>query len=689
MRKERLALSLLQIALLAACAQRPDADGPDAGGGAVTGAGPTFACPPGAVETDAGCEPAGVPPGRCGSGFAPDGAQGCVPVLPKEAGPPGQMAVPGETAWREVAPCGAGPWGSAPVDETTEFVDAAYAGADSDGTEARPWTTIQDAVDHAREGALIAIAEGSYVEELLIWGQPVRLWGRCPARVEIVGPPGAAIVVQLDRGASAAEIHDLAVRGQGIGLGVRNARDVVVERVWIHDTSDVGLLAAGPETGTSVTVRGALVEHTTGAGMVVADAAVTLEGTVLRDIDLAAGDPEHPFDGHAMAMQVESSERRASVTARSVVVERVGGLGIRLSGADGVVEDSVVRDVAWLAADMPGTGLASTHIPGLDPGTLTVRGSALERNHTAAIAMIGAEATIEATVVRDTGAGSAEGDPGGAGLYAEPSRVDGRPARVALRHVLVERSRERGIVVNGSDVEIDGLLVRELVPGASDYGAGIEIAHDQRRANVRVSGSAVEGSYGTGIAVFGADAALDSTVVRDTRPLPSSQDLGRGVNVQSLPELGERGSARVRNVLIERNRDVGLFLSDSDATVESTTIADTLGRALDGGNGYGIIAYNDETGLANVLVRDSVMARSAGAGIYNHGATVQIASTTFTCEPLDIVRDVDELSPAVYEDLGGNVCGCEGRTIDCKAEPTRLEPPRALPPPPPLPTGEG
>ncbi|WP_437505424.1 hypothetical protein [Sorangium sp. So ce1099] len=687
MRQRRLALSLLPMALLAACAQLPEPPEPD--GGAGTGAGPTFPCPPGAVETGAGCEPAGVPPGRCGSGFAPDGAQGCVPVLPEEASPPGQMAIPGEAAWRDVAPCGTGPWGGAPIDETTEFVDAAYAGADSDGTEARPWTTIQEAVDDADEGAVIAIAEGSYVEDVLIaWG-PVRLWGRCPARVEIVGPTPGGVALQVERGASATEIHDLAVRGQGIGLGVRNARDVVVERVWIHDTSAIGLVASGEATATSLTVRGALVEHATGAGVVVADAAVTLEGTVLRDIDLATEDPDYPLNGHALAVQVQSIERRASVTARSVVIERVGGIGIRFSGADGVVEDSVVRDVAWLAADMPGAGLTATHVRGSDPGTLTVRGSALERNHTAAIAVIGAEATVEATVVRDTGSEPAEGDPGlGMGLYAEPSRVDGRPSRVALRHVLVERSRERGVVVNGSDVEIDGLLVRELVPGAPDYGAGIEIAHDQRRANVQVRGSAVEGSYGTGIAVFGADAALDSTVVRDTRPLPSNQEVGRGVNVQSLPDRGERGSARLRNVLIERNSDSGLYLNDSDAAVESTTIADTLGRTLDGRNGWGIIAYNNETGQANVLVRDSVIERSAAAGIYNLGATVQIASTTFTCEPLDLVNHVDERSPAVYEDLGGNVCGCEGRTIDCRAEPTSIEPPRALPPPPPLPATE-
>ena len=36
------------------------------------------------------------------------------------------------------------------------------AGADADGTEQRPWPTIQQAVDAADPAAIIAIAEGSY-----------------------------------------------------------------------------------------------------------------------------------------------------------------------------------------------------------------------------------------------------------------------------------------------------------------------------------------------------------------------------------------------------------------------------------------------------------------------------------------------------------------------------------------------
>ncbi|AUX43480.1 hypothetical protein SOCE26_049290 [Sorangium cellulosum] len=673
-----LAALVLVAALMAACAGDPaPAPGSEVGAGAgAGGSAPVFPCPPGEAEVGAGCEPAGVPPGRCGSGFAPDGAQGCAPILPEEPCPPGQMAVPGEAACREVAPCGAGRWGDAPIDEATQFVDAAYAGQDSDGTEARPWTSIQDAILRADEGALVAIAAGSYAEEVTIQGDPVRLWGRCPELVEIVGPPGA-MALTVDRGASATEIRSLAVRGQDIGIGVVNATDVVIERVWVHETGDVGLLAAGLNTATSVALRGSLVEHTAGAAVAVMDADVRLEGTVLRDVDVGTADV---FEGHSMAMQVESFNRRASGTVRSVVVERVGGLGIRFSSADGVVEDSVFRDVAWQSADRPGAALAATHAEGLEPGTLAVRGSLVERSQTAAIALIGADVHIEATVVRDTGPDLTEGASGiGVGIIVAPSTVDTHPVRATIRHSLVEQSHVRGVGLHGAEVEIDGLRVRGVVPSQPDLGGGIEIQHDQRRANVALRGSVVEDAYGAGIAVFSSDVTVDSTVVRDTRPLPS-RDFGRGINVSPIPGLGERGSVRLRNARLERNLDGGLVVIDSDATVESTAIVDTLGRALDGTNGCGIIAYNDETGQANVLLQDSVIERSAGSGVFNIGATVKIASTTFTCEPLDLATHVDEGYAAVYEDLGGNTCGCEGRTIACQTKPSRFEPPRALPP---------
>src|SRR4030095_6383047 len=95
---------------------------------------------------DGSCIRPGVLPDGCAEGFAHDGEYGCDPIVPPDACPLGLMAVPGETPACPVSPCGAGRWGDIPVDANTIYVDGTYAGLDSDGSEARPWTTVSDAV---------------------------------------------------------------------------------------------------------------------------------------------------------------------------------------------------------------------------------------------------------------------------------------------------------------------------------------------------------------------------------------------------------------------------------------------------------------------------------------------------------------------------------------------------------------
>src|SRR5262249_40821126 len=126
-----------------------------------------------------GCAPVGVPADACAPGFSHDGAHACDPILPASPCDAGSVAFLGETECHEVAPCGEGTWGDVPVEATTVFVDAAYAGGASDGSMARPWTAVGDAVAAASSGAVVAIAAGSYPEVVTI-AKPVRLWGRCP-----------------------------------------------------------------------------------------------------------------------------------------------------------------------------------------------------------------------------------------------------------------------------------------------------------------------------------------------------------------------------------------------------------------------------------------------------------------------------------------------------------------------------
>src|SRR5688572_13315234 len=74
--------------------------------GACVAPGPSLPCPPGEWERDGACVAAGIPPDGCGAGFVHDGDRGCEPVLPPVPCSEGMMAVPGETACRELAPCG-------------------------------------------------------------------------------------------------------------------------------------------------------------------------------------------------------------------------------------------------------------------------------------------------------------------------------------------------------------------------------------------------------------------------------------------------------------------------------------------------------------------------------------------------------------------------------------------------------
>jgi len=243
---------------------------------------PDMPCAPAEWLRDDGvCVPAGVPSDGCGVGFVHDGDRGCDPVLPAEACAPGFMAVPGETSCHEIAPCANGKWGDIPVEPNTEYVDASYAGLDSDGTALKPWTTIQDGVDAAASGAIVAIAAGSYVEDVTVLGKTLRVWGVCPALVEVVGTGNKPIAMAVFNGSHDSEVRALAVRGARIGMGVTGSLDVLFERVWVHDTIDDGFTAQDVNGPASTTVRASLFESTNGLSIAGAD--VTIEASVVRD----------------------------------------------------------------------------------------------------------------------------------------------------------------------------------------------------------------------------------------------------------------------------------------------------------------------------------------------------------------------------------------------------------------------
>jgi hypothetical protein len=584
-------------------------------------------CPAGKLGLeDASCRAAGIPAAMCGEGFQPDGDVGCIPILPAEPCPPGLMAIPGETRCREVAPCGDGRWGAIPVEPDTVFVDATYTGGGSDGSPSKPWTTIQSGIDAAAAGAIVAVAAGSYVEDVAIAAKPVRLCGRCPALVEVVGSASALAAIDIEEGAGGTEVCSLAVRGAAVGIRLSGSQGVLVDRVWIHDTASRGLNVHDPAGPTGIALRGALIERTREVGIFVLGSDATLEATVVRDTQPRASDQRR---GRGISVQDDADTgRRSSLGVHASVFERNRSVGVFVGGSDATVDATVVQGTQPEASDgTSGRGIGIQYDPiTFQRSSVTVRSSFVYQNHEVGVFVSGSDATIEATVVHDTQP-EASDQTSGEGVTLQASDDGTERTRATISSSLIAQSREVGVFVNGSD------------------------------------------------------ATIEATVVRDTQPQASNQRFGRGIHVQVDPRNGAVASAVIRTSVIERSFEFGIAVSTNDAIPSEVTgclVRGTLPN-VDGRFGDGISSFADG-GPGALFVTTSRIEDSARAGISAFGARMSIGASVVQCASFDLASEPFDGAPSDFEDQGGNVCGCPSADGACLLETLGIEPPEPVAP---------
>jgi len=640
-------------------------------------------CPAGEVSrADGGCEPAGIPDGACAAGFESDGENGCRAVLPAEACPPGMIAVPGDNTCREIMDCGSGTWGDIVPDSTTQFVDAAYAGNDSDGTATKPWTTIGDAIDAAAPHAMIAVAAGTYPEYVLIEDRPLRLLGRCPSMVDIVGTADHSAALVVWSGADGTQLKGLGFTGESAGVAVSGSV-VHAESLWIHDTASVGFAVTSNAGVGDVDVENVLIENASWYGVYAGGSTATLEGAAIRDTRQLSGQPSSGY-GFLSVEQVGP----ATLTLRTSLVERNQELGGFADASDVVLDGVVVRDTV-ASPNSPiwgGVGVFARGMPQL-PAALDVEGSIIEHNNRLGVSVWGARATLAHSVVRDTLEASV-------GRGIEVSNFDTARSSLTLRASVVDRNVDMGVVVIGSDADIQATLVRGTRPGAgfpNDVATGMGILvgghiDTAQPANATILGShvadnhaigigfvggagSIEGTrvagttqppgggapgggvfarYGLGrsnitlqacdldhnddygIGVFGSDVTIEATMVRDSLPA-FGPDLGRGMEIEDEPMFGERASVVVRTSIFERNHAVGISAFGADVAVEGTSIRDTAG--------VGFFASSDPLTFdpSALTLRWSAIERNRTAGFAFWGSTAEVASTRIS----DIAPQID------------------------------------------------
>ena len=591
---------------------------------------------------DGSCIRPGVPQDGCAAGFVHDAAYGCDPLLPADPCPTGKMALPGETACRAVMPCGPGKWGDIPVAASTVYVDASFSGA-SDGSAAKPFPTVAKGYAAAAGGAIVAIAAGSYAEDVVVNGKPVRLWGVCPDLVEIAGTGAQIMPLQLTQsGANGSEVHGIAFRGPKNGLGVAGATNVLIDRVWIHDTGSIGFVTVGYFGPTSVKLVGSLIEKTKLPGAGATGATLEIEDSVVRggrlgtELGLPAG------AGISLCNKPECPiQTPGALAIRHSVIEGNENLGVVVVGTDLVVESSVVRNNLPNAADQTiGTGIqAEASCPAKDcskarPATLAVRGSVISGNRHMGVWGRGAAITIEHTTIRDT----------------KPQASDSLAGRGVEVQALISCS---------------GASCVESAPG-----------------KLTLLRSVIEKNHNIGVYLYGATATFDGAVMRDT--LPRALDQRFGVGLEVLAACSPNGCgfalpshASLRDTLIERSQWGGIIVSSSELTLERTTIRDTTAGIADGLFGDAISISRDYA-PATAELRNVLLANSARAGIGSFGARVAVEASAIRCAGFDLEgENVNGVSFA-FDDRGGNRCGCDG-AASCKAVSTGLTAPTLEP----------
>jgi hypothetical protein len=484
-------------------------------------------CPPGtSSQTDGSCRPPGMLPEDCATGFqhvpfdvpATDARYGggrCEPVLPSDACEPGLMAVPGDATCRPIADCGSGKWGAIPVDATTQYVDAAYVGS-GDGSPSSPWNDILEALNAASTGGIVAVAAGTYNGDLPLQ-KPVRLWGVCPEKVEIVGTSNAPSAIGIFHQADGTEIHNVSVTGPVVGLQIEDAMNVVVANVRIHDCGVGGLLALHTAGPGSFSLTDSLIENNNNDGILLQGASATIERSEVR----SAAPNQNDWGVTALACFDTCSPPLASdITVRGSVIAGSGGVGFTVSGSTGQLDASVVRASSpERGISLMGTCTANACDPNA-PAIATVSRSFIDSCSLAGVFVAGSEVTLTSTTIRNTLPRPSD-LLFGRGLDIELNCVNGTCAPASHSHVqasgsVIEASYDIGVFVASSELSLESSVIQGTVPRTADglFGDGLAAVSAQGSgSSVTLAGSVVADSAATGVAAFESALSLGSTVI--------------------------------------------------------------------------------------------------------------------------------------------------------------------------------
>jgi hypothetical protein len=297
------------------------------------------------------------------------------------------------------------------------------------------------------------------------------------------------------------------------------------------------------------------------------------------------------------------------------------------------IEEVVVRDTTPSASGRFGRAIvAQTAPPSTLPTNMTARATVVSHNADGGFVVAGSILVAEAVTVRDTSVRTDTGDRG-YGIAAQHDPSTGTPSTLQVRSSLIEEASEMGIFFAGANGSAEGVLIRgSRSIDSGIFGRGMSIQAEPTfgiRPDVQVRGCLLEDNHETGIAVLGATALIEGTLIRDQLPLPSDDTMGWGIAAQDELETGERAHVTLRYSVLDNNVSIGAFIGGSDALLQATVFSNTQPQLASEMFGRGIsIQDNQISGqVSSVTVESCVVSHSFEYGIFASGSDAIIRAS--------------------------------------------------------------
>ncbi len=190
---------------------------------------------------------------------------------------------------------------------------------------------------------------------------------------------------------------------------------------------------------------------------------------------------------------------------------------------------------------------------------------------------------------------------GGAAVTLVGGRLSGNHKAGLFAYGKGARAKATGLVV-------DGTLSREI---DGEYGTGVSV---EGGAMVGLKDARLSANHGVGLHASGVATAVDATgaLVDGTLPVSSGTERGWGVDVRA------GAAVTLLRVRVSGNREIGLLASGKDVRVDATNVLvdGTLSRQSNGLWGRGVEADFGAT----VTLRDVRISRNRDLGLYASGA---------------------------------------------------------------------